>query len=52
MSSMTTLTATRNVPFRPQTKLLDFKIFLIRQGRFLALRKTSIPNAAFISFLR
>ena len=28
MSSVTTLTATRNVLFRPQTKLLDFKIFL------------------------
>ena len=27
MSSVTTLTATRNVPFRPQRKLLDFKIF-------------------------
>lgn len=27
MSSVTTLTATRNAPFRPQTKLLDFKIF-------------------------
>ena len=34
MSSVTTLTATRNVPFRSQTKLLDFKIFLSDRAAF------------------
>lgn len=34
MSSVTTLTATRNVLFRPQTKLLDFKIFLSDRAAF------------------